>query len=109
MSVVFHTAIISYTSPFSLKKTPAMSFSISMSTPWRLILVLWVPIFSFCIVTDLVARMHRASALASSSDVNKMSHIALDLLDNTYTSMFMYLSASSITSLLTPTNFPVLT
>lgn len=109
MPVLLLTVVTYSTCPYSMKKAPTKSSSTSLGTPCKVILFLRVPIYSVCILTDLVVRMLPASAFASSSGPNKMFHIAYNLLANTFSIMFRHWSASSIPSLPTPTNFLVFT
>lgn len=94
--------------PIHVKKAPTWSSSTSMGIQCKVILVLWVPIWSVYILTILVVMMLPASIL-DSSDTSKMSHIAFDLLTNSLTPMLTLFSTFSIPSLLTPTNFQVFT
>lgn len=84
---------------FSVTRLPRLAHpqgspSASIGKPCRIIVVMRAPIYSVCILTDLVVRMLPVSVLASSSNVNRVSYTWFDLLDNTCTTMMRHLSAS---------------
>lgn len=80
-----------------------------MGTLCKVIQVFKVPMYSVSNPSDLVARMLPANAFAAPSIASSMSHMALVLPANTLVPRLKLLRDSSITSLLTPTSFLVLT
>lgn len=90
-------------------KVLTWSFLISMDTPCEVTLVRRVLMYLVCNRSVFVTKMLPANCFASSSEASSISNIAFERLAKIFGAIFRHFSASSTASLLTPTNFQVLT
>lgn len=86
-------------------KAPILSSVMSTGTPYTVIFVLRVPMYSVCRQSVFDVNTLPGNFLASCSVINSISLIDLELLDNIFGPIFKLLRASSMVSLLIPITF----